>query len=185
LTTIWLSGDELLNNLVIHDDKHASLQHFPNLPVIIYDLQIPYNYLYRFPSFLHTDIGQYSSHSSREVFTNEFDISEQVQFHQHVIQSSRNLGHLPHSLEHHDRGIRSRCLIRDATYLHMEHIHLLYYSSPHARSRAGKRAGTEVPLLRRKMRTDIKVENIHRKTHSRTRIRYICSRRSACLTYNV
>jgi hypothetical protein len=39
--------------------------------------------------------------------------------------------------------------------------------------RAGKCTASQVPLLRRLMRTDVEVEDIHRQAHSRARVWYI------------
>jgi hypothetical protein len=67
------------------------------------------------------------------------------------------------------------------TYLQQEHKHPLYYSPTCAYLRAGERASTEVPLLRRKMRADIEVEDIHRETHRRARVRYVHNTRNVSL----
>ena len=44
---------------------------------------------------------------------------------------------------------------------------------PSSGLRASKRTASQVPLLRRLMRTDVEVEDIHRQAHSRARVWYI------------
>lgn len=56
--------------------------------------------------------------------------------------------------------------------LHSHHIHALVPPTP-TQLRRRKRTSPKIQLLRRNMWTDIEIEDVHRKTHGRARVRNV------------